>query len=121
MIATVVILPAFLLALLATSKLMRIDWRTALVFEALSATFGLASFSALTTIPQLSAYRLSSLPPQEEIAIAPLIFTFELLAGTYLASRFFGRDFVSFLKLTLATLVLTTVVSVPPILLVLGR
>ena len=120
MIVTAVVFPAFLLALLATSRLMRIGWRTALVFEALSATFGLASFSALTTIPQLSIHRLSSLSPQEEIAVAPLIFTFELLIGTYSASKILEKDFVSYLKLTMATLLLTTAVCVPLILLALS-
>jgi len=121
MIVTAVVLPVFLLALLVTSKLLRIGWRTALVFEAANATIGLASFSALTIIPQLSIHRLSSLSPQESIAVASLIFTFELLIGTYSASKILEKDFVSYLRLTLATLLLTTAVSLPPILLALAR
>jgi len=42
-----------------------------------------------------------------------LIFTFELFSGTFLVSRILGIDYMRFLKLTLATLSLTLVISVP--------
>jgi len=113
-IVSVIVLPAFLLSILAAAKLMGIPMRTASIFIALNATIGLATFSALTTIPQLRIETLTALPPEEAIAIMPLIFTFELFSGTYLASRILELEYLRFLKLTLAILSLTLAISVPP-------
>jgi len=112
-IVSAIALPVFLLSLLAASRLMGVCGRTASVFMALNATVGLAIFSALTSIPQLSVQTISALSPQEAIAIMPLILTFELLSGTFLASRILGLDYMRFLKLTLAALSLTLAISVP--------
>jgi len=112
-IVSAIALPIFLISILAVAKLMGISRHTASIFMAVNATIGLAIFSALTTIPQLSVQTLSALPPEEAIAIMPLIFTFELLSGTYFASRILELDYLRFLKLTLAALSLTLTISAP--------
>jgi len=117
-IVSAIALPALLLSVLAAARLMGISKRTASIFMTLNATIGLAIFSALTTIPQLSIQALSTLDPEEVVVIMPLIFTFELLSGTYFASRILELDYLRFLKLTLAALSLTLAISVPLCLLV---
>ena len=117
-IVSAIALPALLLSVLTVARLMGISKRTASIFMTLNATIGLAIFSALTTIPQLSIQALNTLNPEKVVAITPLIFTFELLSGTYFASRILELDYLRFLKLTLAALSLTLAISVPLCLLV---
>ena len=113
MIVSVIVLPALLLSIIVAARLMGISLRTASIFTALNATIGLLIFSALTVIPQLSAQRLSALPPEKMVTVTPLIFTFELLSGTYLASRILSLDYLRLLKFTVASLSLTLAISVP--------
>jgi len=112
-IVSAIALPALLLSVLAAARLMEISKRTASIFMTLNATIGLAIFSALTTIPQLSIQALNTLSPEKVVAITPLISTFELLSGTYFASRILELDYLRFLKLTLIALSLTLAISVP--------
>jgi len=118
-IVSAIALPALLLSVLAAARLMGISKRTASIFMTLNATIGLAIFSALITIPQLSIQALNTLNPEKVIMIMPLIFTFELLSGTYFASRILELDYLRFLKLTLAALSLTLAILVPVCLLAL--
>jgi len=109
-----VIVPSvFVFCLLAVAKSMKLGWRTVLVYVLLSAMVGLTMFSFLTVIPQLSDQALGALPPETELIIFPLIFIFELISGTYIASRILRLDYMRFLKLTLISLFLTSVASVP--------
>lgn len=119
MIASILVLAAFLFSFIAAVRLLSISWRTATISLTLSATFGLSIFSALTTIPQLSIQRISELPPEIEITVAPLILLTELLAGTYLTSKILNQNFLRLLKLTLLTFSLTAVISIPLLLLAL--
>jgi len=117
-IVTAIAFPALLLSILAAARLIGISKRTASIFMTLNATIGLAILSALTTIPQLSIQALSTLDPEEVVMIMPLIFTFEVLSGTYFASNILELDYLRFLKLTIAALSLTLAISVPLCLLV---
>ena len=113
MIVTAIAIPTFLFSLLAIARLMKVSARTALIFTALNAAIGLSFFSALTVIPQLSPQTLYTLSAEKMIAAAPIIFMFELLSGTYLASRILRLNFIRFFKLTVAALLLTSAILVP--------
>ena len=119
MIVSILVLAAFLFSFIAAVRLLSMSWRTATISLTLNATVGLSIFSALTTIPQLSIQRISELPPEIEIAIAPLILVTELLAGTYLASKILNQNFLRLLKLTLVTFSFTATISIPLLLLAL--
>ena len=113
MIVSLIVLPALLVSILIVSRMMGFSFRTAFIFMALNATIGLMIFSTLTTIPQISAHTLSALPPGKMVAIACLIFMFELLSGTYVASKVLSLNYYRFLKLTVAALALTLAISIP--------
>ena len=113
MIVSVIVVLAFFFSLFAMSRLMGVSPRAASTFMALSATFGLATFSALTVIPQISTQALSALPAGFQVAITPLVFMMELLAGTFCASSVLRQDPFRFLKLSIATVLVTLVISIP--------
>lgn len=111
MILSVIVAVAFAVSLVIAAKFLRVDIRTTGVFFAVNVTGGLALFSAFTIIPQLSSLSLNLLSPEKLLAVVPIIFAFELLSGTYLASSILGLRYLQALKLTLATLSLTIIVS----------
>jgi|GEM_PF-7003030 len=117
MIFSAIVILIFLFSLLAAARMMGVTWRMAMVFQALSSTLGLLSFSAVTLIPQLNVQTLSSLEPVVEVAIMPLTVTFELLTGTFLSSKILGQDFLRFLKLTVISWAVAGALSFPLLLL----
>jgi len=117
MIFSAIVILIFLFSLLATARMMGVTCRMAIVFQALSSTLGLLSFSAVTLIPQLSVQTFSSLEPVVEVAIMPLTVTFELITGTFLSSKILGQDFLRFLKLTVISWAVAGALSFPLLLL----
>ena len=84
----------------------------------LNIVIGLITFSALTAFPLFTRHAIGAVAPAIQVALAPLIFIFELLVGTYLASRILGLDFLRSLKLILVALCITLIISIPSCLLV---
>jgi hypothetical protein len=118
-IVSILVLPVFLFSFPAAARLSRMSWRNATISLALNATVGLAIFSALTTILQLSVQRISELPPEIEVTMAPLVFVIELLTGTYVASKILSQDFLRLLKFIPVTFSITGAILIPLLFLVL--
>lgn len=117
MIFSAIVILIFLFSLLVIARTMGVTWRMALVFQALSSTAGLLSFSAVTAILQLSVQALNDLEPLIAVATMSLVVTFELLAGTFLSSKILGQDFLRFLKLTVISWAVAGALSFPLLLL----
>jgi hypothetical protein len=117
-IATAFAVAAFVLSLFIAARLMKWDWRSAWIFMVLNIVIGLIMFSALTAFPLFSRHAIGAVAPANQVALAPLIFIFELLVGTYLASRILGLDLLRSLKFILVALCITLIISIPSCLLV---
>lgn len=117
MIFSAIAILIFLFSLLVIARTMGVTWRMALVFQALSFTTGLLSFSVVTAIPQLSAQTLNNLEPAVAVAVMPFVVTFELLTGTFLSSKILGQDFLRFLRLTVTSWAVAGALSFPLLLL----
>ena len=110
-IVTVLAVAAFVISLFIAARLTKLDWRTAWILMVVNIVIGLIAFSALTAFPLFSRDAIGALAPAKQVAIAPLILVFELLVGTYLASRILGLEFLRSLKFILATLCITIIIS----------
>ena len=117
-IVTALAVAAFVISLFIAARLMKWNWRAAWIFIVVNIVIGLIAFSALTAFPLFSRHTIGALAPANQVAIAPLIFVFELLVGTYLASRILGLEFLRSLKFILATFCITLIISIPSCLLV---